>query len=72
MQSQHGGQACAKLDDINSSSSDMLFELSQVLIPELAYDIYVTFYHLVGRAHLDSNVPNLDLVQSACVLLLAS
>ena len=44
----------------------MLFELSQVLIPELAYDIYVTFYHLVGRAHLDSNVPNLDLIQLLC------
>ena len=44
----------------------MLIELSQVLVPELAYDVYVTFYHLVGRAHLDSNVPNLDLIQVLC------
>ena len=43
-----------------------LSELSQVLVPDLAYDTYVTFYHIVGRAHLDSNIPNLDLIQILC------
>ena len=52
---------------INHSSSTMLLELSQVLVPDLAYDAYVTFYHLVGRAHLDSNIPNLDLIQILCL-----
>ena len=66
LQSQNDGPAGVKIDDINYSSSEMLVELSQVLIPELAYDIYVTFYHLVGRAHLDSNIPNLDLIQVLC------
>ena len=55
-----------KGNDINASPSFMLMELSNVLTPELAYDIYVTFYHLVGRAHLDSNLPNLDLIQILC------
>ena len=66
LQSKYDDQASARLEDINYAPSEMLVELSQVLIPELAYDIYVTFYHLVGRAHLDSNIPNLDLIQVLC------
>ena len=61
------GEGVREGTNINSSASaTVLSELSQVLIPDLAYDAYVTFYHLVGRAHLDSNIPNLDLIQILC------
>lgn len=45
---------------------DALKELQQVLTPDLAYSCYVAFYHLMGRAHLDSNIPNLKLIKFLC------
>ena len=41
-------------------------ELALVLAPELAYDGYVAFHHLVGRGHLDASLPNLDLIKMLC------
>ena len=47
---------------------DAISELAEVLTPEFAYSCYVAFCHLMGRAHLDLSMPNLDLVKKLCLM----
>ena len=49
-----------------SEEMDALKDLQQVLTPDFAYSCYVAFYHLMGRAHLDLNIPNLRLIKVLC------
>ncbi len=41
--------------------------MTEVLNSELAYDAYIAFYNLLGRAHLDASIVNLDVVKSLCI-----
>ena len=36
------------------------------MTPTLAYDAYVAFHHLMGRAALDAAIPNHDLIKALC------
>jgi WD repeat-containing protein 81 len=42
-------------------------ELCEVLSAEVAYAAYVAFYNLMGRAHLDASIINLDVVRTLCI-----
>jgi len=42
-------------------------DLGRALTPELCYNVYVTFYNLFGRAHLEENILNIAKVRSLCL-----
>ena len=44
----------------------MTLELGQILTRKLAYSVYVPFHFLLGGQHLDSRVPNIDLIKKLC------
>ena len=46
--------------------NDAIHELTQVLTPDFAFSCYVAFYHLIGRAHLDMCIPNLNVIKLIC------
>ena len=41
-------------------------DLGRAMTPSLAYDAYVAFHHLMGRAALDAAIPNHDLIKALC------
>ena len=41
-------------------------DLGRAMTPTLAYDAYVAFHHLMGRAALDAAIPNHDLIKALC------
>ena len=46
--------------------NDAIHELTHVLTPDFAFSCYVAFYHLIGRAHLDMCIPNLNVIKLIC------
>ena len=44
----------------------MQSDLGRAMTPTLAYDAYVAFHHLMGRAALDAAIPNHDLIKALC------
>ncbi len=42
-------------------------ELAGALTPELAYSAYVAFYNLLGRAHLEASILNMETVRALCL-----
>lgn len=51
---------------VSEEQHDALKELKEVLTPDLAYACYVAFYHLMGRAHLDLGLRNLEVIKILC------
>ena len=50
----------------SDEENDAILELIDVLTPDFAYKCYLSFYHLIGRAHLDMCIPNLNVIKLIC------
>jgi len=53
-------------DGSGSHRINVTLELGQILTRKLAYSVYVPFHFLLGGQHLDSRVPNIDLIKKLC------
>lgn len=56
---------CITEESVNSRVISQ--ELSRVLTTGVAYAAYVAFYNLMGRAHLESSIMNLEVIKTLCL-----